>query len=38
LIVLIVFCITVGHDSSPPLKERGLLYPTPRRYKKCKMR
>ena len=27
LIVFIVFCTTVGHDSSPPLKERGLLCP-----------
>jgi len=27
LIVFIVFCTTVGHDSSPPPKERGLLCP-----------
>jgi len=36
LIVFIVFCTTVGHDSSPPLKERGLLCPTPRRYNRRK--
>gem|GEM_PF-2160910 len=27
LIVFIVFCTTVEHDSPPPLKERGLLCP-----------